>query len=229
MSGGGLLSKLLGRDTEDDDSSTYSAEEIGTRRSRRRGEPEEGQQPRGFSIQSIAETIADLPSTVPREHAVLIVRRTLAAADIKLSELDASTRAQESKLNSEIELARNRQKEVQKKTEETVHSLEEELRRAKEACDGVVAYEEKKISRALVTLKEVRRVRVFFDLPETEGEENTTQINQGAQVLESFDVGRTPLVRGRRSGPLSDPGNKTYYGSAEGSSRHDGTSDTSDE
>jgi hypothetical protein len=181
MNGGGFLSKLLGRGVDEGDSRTYSAEEMGTRGSRRRGEPEEGQQPRGFSIQLIAETIADLPSTVSREHAVLIVRRTLAAVGIKLSELDVSTRAQESKLSSEIELARNRQKEVREKTAETVHSLEEELRRAQEACDGVVAYEEKKISRALATLKEVRRVRAFFDLPETEGEENTARIDQGAR------------------------------------------------
>src|SRR5919206_4212473 len=124
MSQSRLLSRLRGRD--EDDSMSYSAEKIETRGSSKKEEPGEGQQPRGFSLQRIAETIADLPSTVPREHAVLIVRRTLAAADIKLSELDASTRAQESKLNSEIELARNRQKEVQKKTEETVHSLEEE-------------------------------------------------------------------------------------------------------
>src|SRR5919202_4307450 len=163
MSAGGLLSRLLWRDAEEDDSSTYSAEEFGTRRPWRKGEPEEVKQSRGFSIQRVAETIAELPSTVPREHAVLIVRRTLAAADIKLSELDVSTRAQESKLNSEIELARNRQKEVQKKTEETVHSLEEELQRAREDCDNIVAYEEKKISRASATLKEVRRMRAFFD------------------------------------------------------------------
>ena len=183
MSAGGLLSRLLWRDAEEDDSSTYSAEEFGTRRPWRKGEPEEVKQSRGFSIQRVAETIAELPSTVPREHAVLIVRRTLAAADIKLSELDVSTRAQESQLSSEIELAKNRQKEVLEKTEETVRPLEEELRRAREACDGVVAYEEKKISRALATLKEVRRVRAFFDLPETEGEENADPIAQDAQPL----------------------------------------------
>jgi hypothetical protein len=230
MSGGGFLSRLLGSDADEDDSSTYSAEETGTRRSWRRGELEEEQPPRGVSIQRIAETIAELPSSVPREHAVLIVRRTLAAADIKLSELDASTRAQESKLSSEIELARKQQKEVQEKTTETVRSLEEELRRTREARDGVIAYEEEKISRALATLKEVRRVRAFFDLPETEGEENTARIDhQGAQVLEAFDVGRTPLVRGR-SEPLGSTDNRTPYGSGEGSSKYGTTScDTSDE
>src|SRR5919199_1271048 len=137
MSGSGFLSRLLGRDTDEDDSRLYSAEGINTRGSWKKKEPEEEHQPRGFSIQRIAETIADLPSAVPREHAVLIVRRTLAAAGIKLSDLDVSTRALRSKLSAEVELARNQQKEVRKKTAETVSSLEEELRRAREACDDI--------------------------------------------------------------------------------------------
>src|SRR5215216_7893164 len=229
MNEGGFLWRLLGSGADEDDSSTYSAEDTGTRRSWRRAELEEEHQPRGVSVRRIAETIADLPSTVPREQAVLIVRRTLAAADIKLSELDTSTRAQESKLSSEIELARKQQREVQEKATETVRSLEEELRRTREACDGVVAYQEQKISRALATLKEMRRVRAFFDLPETEGE-NTARIDhQGAQVLEPFDVGRAPLVRGR-SEPLGSTDNRTPYGSGEGSSMYGATScDTSDE
>ncbi len=228
MSESGFLSRLLGRDADEDNSRTYSAEETETRGYWRKGEPEERQQPRGFSIQRVAETIADLPSTVPRGHAVLIVRRTLDAAGIKLSEVDVSTRAQESKLSSEIELARNQQKEIREKTAETVRSLEEELRRARETCDAIVAAEEKKISRASATLKEVRRVRAFFDLPEMEGEENTGRIDQGAQVLEPFDVGRTPLER-RRSGPLEDRDDTTSYGSAEDSSMYGATSDTSNE
>jgi hypothetical protein len=80
----------------------------------------------------------------------------------------------------------------------------------------------------LATLKEVRRVRAFFDLPETEREENTARIDQGTRVLEPFDGGRTPLVRGG-SEPLGNKDNKTPYGSAEGSSRYGVTSDTSDE
>src|SRR5215210_8075194 len=128
MSESGFLSRLFGRDADEDDYRTYSAEETDTRGSWKKQELEGGQQPRGFSIQRIAETIADLPSTVPREHAVLIVRRTLAAAGIKLSELDVASRALESELNSEIELARNQQQEVRDKTAETVRSLEEELR-----------------------------------------------------------------------------------------------------
>ncbi|MBV9453549.1 MAG: hypothetical protein JOZ19_05435 [Rubrobacter sp.] len=227
MSKSGLLSRLLGRDADEDDSRSYAAEEIEARRSWKRKGPGEEEQPQGFSIQRIAETIADLPSTVPREHAVLIVRRTLAAAGIKLSELDVSTRALWSKLSSEIELARNEQNEVQEKTAQTVSSLEEELRRAQEACEGIVSYEEKKISRASATLKEVRRVRAFFDLPEVEGEKNTGRIDQGAQVLESFDVGKTALVSGR-SRPHDGRDDTTSFGSVEGSSKHHIVSDKLD-
>ena len=226
MSQGRLLSRLLGRD--EDDSMSYSAEEIETRGPSKKEEPGEGQQPRGFSIQRIAETIVDLPSTVPQEHAVLIVRRTLAAAGVKLFEVDVATRALESELSSEIGLARNQQKDVREKTAETVRSLEEEIRRAQEACDDIVTYEEEKISLATATLKEVRRVRAFFDLPEMEGERNTGRNDTGAQVLETFDVGKTPLVR-ERSGPLDSRDDTTSYGPIEGSSTYDSASDTSEE
>ena len=226
MSQGRLLSRLLGRD--EDDSMSYSAEEIETRGPSKKEEPGEGQQPRGFSIQRIAETIADLPSTVPREHAVLIVRRTLAAAGVKLFEVDVATQALESELSSEIELARNQQKDVREKTAETVRSLKEEIRRAQETCDGIVAFEETKISRATATLKEVRRVRAFFDLPEMEGEKNTGQVDKDTQVLEPLTVGRTPLVR-ERSGPLGDSDDTTSHGPIEDSLMYGVTSDISDE
>src|SRR5919112_5976510 len=126
MSAEGFLSRMLGRDTDDeyDDSGAYySSEEVETRRSRRstrrssRGVADEEEllppppplPPRDLITERVAETISDLPEGVPQESAVLIVRRTLAAAGVKLSEIDASTQAQESKLNSEIGLAQNRQ------------------------------------------------------------------------------------------------------------------------
>jgi hypothetical protein len=217
MSAEGFLSRMLGRDTDDeyDDSGAYySSEEVETRRSRRsrrsssRGVADEEEllpppPPRDFITERVAETISDLPEGVPQESAVLIVRRTLAAAGVKLSELDASTQAQESKLNSEIGLARNRQEEVREKTQEQVRSLEEEIRKAKEACEDIVSYEEEKISRAWATLEGVRRVRAFFELHETEGEENTGPLYLGThQVLEPADVdgaqiSDTPLHPGR--------------------------------
>jgi hypothetical protein len=213
MSADGFLSRMLGRDTDEYDSEAYySSDEVETRRSRRskrssRGvSNEEEPPPRDFIVERVAETIADLPPGVPQESAVLIVRKTLVAAGVKLSELDASTQAQESKLKSEIGLARNRQKEVQEKTQEQVRSLEEEIRKAKEACSDIVSYEERKISRAWATLEGVRRVRAFFELPETESEDDTVlpaQEGTHPQVLEPIDADRaqisdTPLYPGGR-------------------------------
>jgi hypothetical protein len=210
MSAEGFLSRMLGRDTDEYDSgSYYSSDEVETRRSRRsrRSNSSRGvadgvePPPQDFITERVAETIADLPEGVPQESAVLIVRRTLAAAGVKLSELDASTQAQESKLNSEIGLAQNRQVEVREKTQEQVRSLEEEIRKAKEACDDIVSYEEEKIGRASATLEGVRRVRAFFELHETEGEEGTGPLGQRTHVLEPADVDRaqisdTPLYPG---------------------------------
>src|SRR5215210_9604222 len=215
MSAEGFFSRMLGRDTDDeydDLGAYYSSEEVETRRSRRsrsRGVLDEEEllpppppPPREFIVERVAETIADLPEGVPQESAVLIVRRTLAAAGVKLSELDASTQAQESKLSSEIGLAQNRQVEVREKTQEQVRSLEEEIRKAKEACEDIVSYEEEKIGRVLATLEGVRRVRAFFELHESEGEEGTGPLSQRTHVLEPADVDRaqisdTPLYPGR--------------------------------
>ena len=201
---------FLGRDAhEDDDTGTHHhpGEEIGTRRrrSRRRGTaPEEGQQPpRGLTVERLAGVIADLPSSLPRESAVLIVRKTLDAADVELSEVDASTREQEVRLSSEVGLAENRQKELREKTQETVRSLEEEIRKSREACDEVVAYEERKISHDRALLRKVRRVRAFFGLAKAEGEEGADPAERGTQqILEPSDV----MVRRRNFPPPFGPG-----------------------
>ena len=229
MSANGFFSRLLGGDMVENDSEAYYSgeEEVGPRGSRRRGEPEEGHRPLGHTIERVAETIADLPAAVPRESAVLIVRRTLEAAGVKLSELDASTGAQESKLSSEVELARARQKEVSEKTKEAVRLLEEEIRKAREACENIIIYEERKISGATATLKELRRVRAFFELPGSEAEEDAGPDEQGAQqVHEPFDLEQaqifdTPLAqvfdmtqpsRGSGEGPKGDGHRQPYSG-----------------
>jgi len=181
MGANGFFGGLLRRDADEDGGfvAHSSGEEIatttGSRRPARRGAaPREGRQPppRGFTVERLAGAIADLPPAVPRESAVLIVRKTLDAAGVRLSEVDESTREQEARLSSEIRLVENRQKELREKTRETVRSLEEEIRKAREACEDVVAYEERKIARDRALLGEVRRVRAFFGLPETEGEED---------------------------------------------------------
>jgi hypothetical protein len=211
MSTEGFLSRMLGRGTDEYDSGAYySSEDAETRRSRRSRRSsssravadQEEPLPRDFIAERVAETIAELPEGVPQQSAVLIVRRTLAAAGVKLSELDVSTREQESKLNSEIGLARKRQKEVREKTQEQVRSLEEEIRKAKEACGDIVSYEEEKIARDSATLEGVRRVRAFFELHETKREENNGLAEQGTQqVRKPLDVERaqhsdTPLYPG---------------------------------
>jgi len=159
--------------------------------------------------------IDDLPSDVSQESAAYIVRRALVAAGIELSNFDRSIQAQVSNLSSEIELARDRQKEVQEKTEETVRSLEEEIRKAREGRDSIVAYEEKKISSASATLKEVRRVRAFFGLLETEGGENAGSPEQGIHILEPSNVARTQVRR--RFDPLEGTDKPTTYEPSEDS------------
>jgi hypothetical protein len=210
MSADGFFSRLLGRDIDEYDSGAYySSEEVESRRSRRSrrssgvlDEEELPPPPRDFLVESVAETIAELPAGVPQESAVLIVRRTLAAAGVKLSELDVSTQEQEARLVSETVFARNRQEEVRQKTQEQVRSLEEEIRKAKEGCEDIVSYEEKKISRASATLEEVRRVRAFFELPESGAEENTGPLDEGTHVLEPGRVDRAQIS----DRPLYTPG-----------------------
>jgi hypothetical protein len=153
-----------------------------------------------LTVERLAGAIADLPPDVPRESAVLIVRKTLDAAGVRLSEVDASTREQESRLGYEIGLAEERRKEFREKAREAVRSLEEEIRKATEACEDVVAYEERKISRDRALLGEVRRVRAFFELPETEGGEGA-----GPAEVEGEDAGPSevyelpgPTERGTR-------------------------------
>jgi hypothetical protein len=204
MGANGFLSRLLKGDIGEDDSGTCHSGEDETEPggSGSREEPHEEHRPLGLTIERVAETIAELPADVPRESAVLIVRRTLQAAGVKLSELDASTRVQESKLSSEVELARARQKEVSEKTQERVRSLEEEIRKVREACEDVILYEERKVSRATATLKELRRVRAFFGLPGGEGEEEADPGEQDIQQQKPkpFDVEQaqifdTPLAQ----------------------------------
>ena len=83
-----------------------------------------------------------------------------------------------------------------------MRSLEEEIRKAREACDDVVAYEERKISRDRTLLGEVRRVRSFFELPEAEGAEGADPDERGVQQnlkpsdVEGRRISDTPLHPG---------------------------------
>lgn len=198
MSEKSFFSRILGGGADEDETRVYSSEEIGVKRPMRE-RPEEEQRPQGFTVERAAEIIDDLPPDVPRESAVRIVRGTLKAAGIKVEDLERSTRARESKLSSEMELARDRQKELREKTEEVMRSLEEEIRKAREACDTGVAEEEALISRASTGLENIRRVRAFFGFPETEEEKTADPAGDSSeddtQVIEPFDADRTQVLQ----------------------------------
>ncbi len=184
-----MLMAVFGRDVDRDDATIYSSEEIGRPRRRRsgRGTPEEEEQPPLLlTVEKAARIIEELPSDVPQEGALRIVRVTLAATGIDVSNLERFTQARASKLNWEIELARNRQKEIRQKTEEAVRSLEQEIKKAKETCETILTEEEKKISCASSALKDVGRVRTFFGFPKAEGEEDAGATDQDTQPLDAL-------------------------------------------
>src|SRR5215218_8751630 len=115
-----LRGSLLRRGDRDDDGEEEPRHEGAVLR---KGHHQPPPRPRGFTVERLAGAIADLPPAVPRESAVLIVRKTLDAAGVRLSEVDESTREQEARLSSEIGLAEDRQEELREKTQETVRSL----------------------------------------------------------------------------------------------------------
>jgi hypothetical protein len=203
-----MLTDVLGSYDDEEETRTYSAKETRTRRSKGE-EPNEGHPSQGFTVERlelVANMIDDLPSDVPQKSAACIVRGVFIATGIELSNFDKSSWERAAELSSEIELARSRQKEFREKTEETVHALEEEIRKAREACDAVLTEEEKKISRASATLEEVKRVRAFFDFPKIDGEEKIGPLAQDTQSLGPLAQDTQPLgVVGtqprRRSGP----------------------------
>jgi hypothetical protein len=201
MSERGFFSRILGGDANEDDTRVFSAEEVGTRRSGGGEEPdEEEQRPQGFTVERAAEVIDDLPPDVPRESAVRIVRGTLTAAGISVEDLERSTRVRESKLNSEMDLARDRQEEIRRGTEEVVRSLEEEIRKAREDRDAGIAQEDARLYRAAAGIEGIKRVRAFFGFSEPEEEEiagpaeDSPAVDE-ARVFEHFDEDKTQVIR----------------------------------
>jgi len=104
-----------------------------------------------------------------------------------------------------------------------VHALEEEIRKAREACDAALIEEKKKISRASAALKEVERVRAFFDFPKIGGDEKIGANDQAAQPL-----GVVGIQQRWRSGPPTGT-NRTTQGAAEYSPEYDTSDGTVDE
>ena len=175
----GFFARLFGGGGEDEgETRIYSNEEIGS--DERRDEPplrEIEQHPYGFTVERAAEIIDDLPSDVSPESAVRIVRGTLTAAGIRVEDLERSTRARQTKLRSEIGLARGRQDELKERADEVIRSLEEESR----------------IERSNAGLGDIRRVRRFFDFrvgdeDEDDEVEAIRPVSDDTQVFAPFDA-----------------------------------------
>src|SRR5215203_3641132 len=200
-----FFSRVFAGSTESEGTSIYSSEEIGA------GMPgkdeSEGLAAHGFTVERAAEVIRNLPPEVPRPVAVRIVRGTLEAAGIDIAELESSTRARESKLNSEIDLSENLIQQLKDETEEVIRNLEDQIRKAREARNFGVSEEERKISAAETGLDNIDMVRGFFGLPQEDTEESPadaaageeTQVMEGVEDEEEDD---TQVLR--RPGPLSD-------------------------
>ena len=202
MSEGGFLSRILGGGANEDETRIFSPETLRRKEPARKEEPEEEQRG-GFTVERAAEIIDDLPPDVSRESALRIVRGTLTAAGVSVEDLERSTRTRETKLGSEIEFARSRQRELQERTDETIRSLEEEISRAQETRASGLAEEEERISRASVSIENIKRVRAFFGFPEVEEEASSEPADEPpadeTQILEPFDDDRTQVLR--RPGP----------------------------
>ncbi len=215
----GFFSRVLGRNADEDDTRTYQFEEIGQRIPRRAGTEEEPAQ--GITVERTARLLSELPPEVSRESAVRIMRGTLAAAGIEVEDIEKSAQAREARLDSEVESARGRQDDLRRRTEEVVRSLQEEIRKAREARDAGIAEEEEKISRAERGLEEVRRVRAFFDFPDTGESAGPPGDSTGdeTQVLEPFDPDGTQVMRqhpdprGEADEPAEGP---SAYGTSHG-------------
>ncbi len=227
----GFLSRVFGP-PEEEHTTVYSSDEFGDEEydydDEAEGEEYEEKQPieetgGSFTVERAAEIIKHLPPEVPRSSAVRIVRQTLVAAGINIEDLATSTRARDSKLNSEIDLRSKRIKELQDKTENVVRDLEGQIRRAREARDKGISNEERRISIAEDGLEDVERVRDFFGLPrngseyeasarqEPSHEETPPEAGDETQVIERVEEEPEPPDSGGGQdetrvirGPLSE-------------------------
>ena len=163
-----FFSRMFGEQGANEGTSVYSRAEIGADGSEAR---EASPHSRAFTVERAAEVIKNLPPEVPRPAAVRIVRQTLEAAGIDINELDASTRAREARLESEIDLSENRIRKLKEDTEGVIRSLEDQIRKAREARNFGVAEQERKIDEAESGLEDIDMVRGFFGLPQNSQEE----------------------------------------------------------
>lgn len=190
----GFFARLFGGGGDDEgETRIYSNDEIGSRERRDEPPPREIEQhPYGFTVERAAEIIDDLPPDVSPESAVRIVRGTLTAAGIRVEDLERSTRARQTKLRSEIGLARGRQDELKERADEVIRSLEEEIRKAEQARDNGVDEEESRVERANAGLEDIKRVRRFFDFRVEDDENETVEairpVSDDTQIFAPFDA-----------------------------------------
>jgi hypothetical protein len=184
-----FLFRMLGRDADEDETGIGLPKAFGITRSTNRSVPEVGERQWDFTVALVIETIDDLPSNFPRESAIRIVKRTLAAAGIEVRDFNKCTWARMPQINSEIELARSREKEFQKKTEEDIRSLEEEIKKAREDYQTIRAKEEEEISRASKELENIKRVRAFFGFADMEGDDNVSMGGEAAEEPGPLSIG----------------------------------------
>jgi hypothetical protein len=205
MNGDSFFSRILGRDVDEDEGRIDSAEAFGTPRPRKRSTPGLGGRPWDFAVDLVVETIDDLPSNFPRDSAVRIVRRTLAAAGIEIGDFNRRTWARMPQISDEMELAQSREEEFKEKTEEDIRFLEGEIRKAREAYESIHAKEEGEISRASKELENVKRVRAFFGFSDMdsdmEADENTSASNEEKVVRDPLGIGSVQQRRAFFSSP----------------------------
>jgi len=184
MNWSSFLWRMLGRDTDEDQTRIASAEAIKTVEPRKSSELEVGEQQWNRAFELVVKTIDDLPPNFPQDRADRIVKRTLAAAGIEIGYFNRYTWARVPQINSKIELARRRVKEFQEKTEKDISSLEREIRKARETYGTIRAREEEEISSASKELENIKRVRAFFGFSDLEGEENISPSGEETNVLD---------------------------------------------
>jgi hypothetical protein len=210
LSGNSLISRILGRDADEDQTSIDPAEAFETLRPRKRSTPGSGGRPWDFAVELVVETIDDLPSNFPRESAIRIVRRTLSAAGIEVGEFNRRTWARISQISDEMELTKRRDKEFKEKTEEDIRFLEGEIRKAREAYESIHAKEEGEISRASKELDNVKRVRAFFGFSDMdsdmEGDENANASDEAPEVHGPLVLGNVQQRRAFFSSPEIEGG-----------------------
>lgn len=202
-----FFSRMFKENEGDDGTSIYSRQEIGAEET-----DEAGPHSRAFTVERAAEVIKNLPPEVPRPAAVRIVRQTLEAAGIDINELDSSTRARESRLESEIDLGEDRIRKLKDDTEDVIRNLEDQIRKSREARNFGVAEQERKIDAAETGLEDIDMVRNFFGLPQNEPEEEPQRepeqpsedstAGDETQVIEGVGEDDTQVLR--QPGPLSD-------------------------